>query len=166
MIRFVTYLWYVIRHKWFVFVACCRLGIPWLGVVHDLSKLSPCEFGPYSRQFFNSDGSRRSVRDKTGAYDPNKQNQDFKAAWLFHQRNKHHWQAWISIGNRGNLVPLPMPRKYCVEMVADWCGAGMAISGEPNPCGWYKKNRDDLLLHPRSRDEIETILEQEFGYVR
>lgn len=36
-----AYLWYVLRHKYFVFVECCRLGVPWRGLVHDLSKLSP-----------------------------------------------------------------------------------------------------------------------------
>lgn len=25
------YLWYVLRHKWFVFVECCSLGIPLQG---------------------------------------------------------------------------------------------------------------------------------------
>lgn len=35
------YLSYIIRHKWFVFIAACKLGIPWRGITHDLSKLMP-----------------------------------------------------------------------------------------------------------------------------
>lgn len=34
----------ITRHKWEVFKLCCRIGIPWRGVLHDLSKYSPTEF--------------------------------------------------------------------------------------------------------------------------
>ena len=50
MIR--KYLWYVIRHKWFVFVECCKDGIAWQGLVHDLSKLRLSEFMPYATHFY------------------------------------------------------------------------------------------------------------------
>ncbi len=161
--QFISYLRYILRHKWFVFLACCRLGIPWLGVIHDLSKFSRREFCPYARNFFNPDGSRRQIRNATGAYDPAAQADEFKLAWLSHQRNKHHWQAWISIGNGGALKPLPMPSKYCVEMVADWVGAGMAINGILDPRPWYLANVKDMILHNDTRREIESILKCEFG---
>ena len=34
----------ITRHKWEVFKLCCRIGIPWRGLLHDLSKYSPTEF--------------------------------------------------------------------------------------------------------------------------
>jgi hypothetical protein len=34
----------VARHKWYVFKNCCKAGIPWQGIKHDLSKYSPIEF--------------------------------------------------------------------------------------------------------------------------
>ena len=34
----------ILRHKYFVFKYCCKLGIPWQGITHDLSKFSPTEF--------------------------------------------------------------------------------------------------------------------------
>ena len=34
----------ITRHKWVVFKLCCKVGIPWRGLVHDLSKYSPTEF--------------------------------------------------------------------------------------------------------------------------
>ena len=34
----------VTRHRWVVFKLCCKAGIPWRGLVHDLSKFSPTEF--------------------------------------------------------------------------------------------------------------------------
>ena len=37
----------VCRHKWHVGRACFRYGLYWRGIVHDLSKFSRAEFGPY-----------------------------------------------------------------------------------------------------------------------
>lgn len=34
----------IIQHKWIVFGLCCKAGIPFRGIVHDLSKFSPTEF--------------------------------------------------------------------------------------------------------------------------
>ena len=34
----------VTKHRWIVFKLCCKVGIPWRGFVHDLSKFSPTEF--------------------------------------------------------------------------------------------------------------------------
>ena len=34
----------ITHHKWVVFKLCCKIGEPWRGLVHDLSKYSPTEF--------------------------------------------------------------------------------------------------------------------------
>ena len=34
----------VVKHKWIVFRLCCKAGIPFRGIVHDLSKFSITEF--------------------------------------------------------------------------------------------------------------------------
>lgn len=92
-----AYLWYVLRHKWFVFLECWRLGIPWLGVVHDMSKFTPGEWFPYVNHFYgpdshHKDGSHapKQIRDETGYYKPtNTGDAAFDFAWLLHQkRNK------------------------------------------------------------------------------
>ena len=158
MLRFLAYFAYVARHRWFVFKAACRLGIPGLGLVHDLSKYSHAEWGPYACQFFNSDGSRRDVRNPDGSYDPNAQAPEFKRAWLHHQRNRHHWQAWISLGDAGAFYAIDIPDRFCREMVADWMGAGMAISGRKNPYPWYQANKAKMILHQNSRTRIEAII--------
>ena len=44
----------VIEHKWRVFLECCRLGIPWLGITHDLSKFLPGEFIAYANYRYGS----------------------------------------------------------------------------------------------------------------
>ena len=130
----------------------------WTGVVHDWTKFTLTEWGPYARNFFNSDGTRRSVRDKTGAYDPNSQNDAFKMAWLSHQRNKHHWQAWISIGDGGRLTALPMPERFVREMLADWTGAGRAISGKHDPLEWYTSNRDKMILNTGTQVFVDHMI--------
>lgn len=161
MRRYWSYFWYVMRHKWFVFLACMRLGVPlWRAVVHDWTKFTHVEFGPYARTFFNADGTRANLRRPDGGYDPNNTGgvTEFSYAWINHQRNKHHWQAWISIGDGGRLKAVMMLPTYVDEMVADWIGAGQAISGERNPKGWYEKNKDLMILHPATRVMVEDVL--------
>jgi hypothetical protein len=150
----------VFTHKWYVFWACLELGLSfWRALTHDWTKLMPREWSAYVHQFYNSNGSRRNIRDVTGAYDLNIQLEDFKYAWLSHQKNKHHWQAWISLGDGGSLSPLPIPEKYVREMVADWIGA-WKTQGNIEPKEWYHKNFHNIVLHPKTREMIETLLEK------
>lgn len=159
MKRYINYIIYVLKHKYYVFLACRHMRVPLLrSILHDWSKFTIAEFSPYAINFFNKDGTRMSVRNQDGSYDPNSQSISFKYAWLNHQKNKHHWQAWVSIGDGGNLSLLNIPETYLREMIADWSGAGMAISGISNPTAWYYKNRDKILLNNDSRLLLETLL--------
>ena len=154
----IVYFWYVIQHKWFVFIECCRLGVIYRGVVHDLSKLRPSEWFPYVHSFYNPDGSKRNVRDETGYYDPTKMGAEFDRAWLFHQhRNPHHWQYWLLTQDKNKNKEMPMPDTYRKEMLADWRGAGKA-QGKPNTYKWYLANKDKMKLHPETRAWIEEHL--------
>jgi hypothetical protein len=51
-----------------------------------------------------------------------------------------------------------MPRKYVLEMVADWTGAGRAISGRKDWRPWYRENAGRLRLHPQTRAMVEAML--------
>lgn len=85
MLRHFAYLTYVLRHKWYVFVACLEYGLIWRGIKHDWSKFLPSEWFPYARTFYKPDG--------TGQYQPGT---EFDIAWNHHQkRNSHHWQYWL-----------------------------------------------------------------------
>ena len=153
-------------HKWFVFVECCKLGIPWLGIIHDLSKFFPSEWIPYARYFYGNypEWAMMGVWGKTYYTGPTKESvsKDFDVAWLHHQhRNKHHWQRWLltldSARSDGKLFPLPMPDKYRREMLADWRGAGRAY-GNSNTAAWYAENREQIQLHPETRKWLEDKL--------
>jgi len=157
--KFLTYSSYVIRHKWYVFLECYKLGIPVQGVLHDLSKLFPDEFFPYMNHF---GGGIKKGRDKTGYYKPTDTGDPaFDYAWFLHQkRNEHHWQ-WYCFPREANdarpIKVLEMPIKYRKEMVADWRGAGRA-QGTPNVLKWYTANRGKMHLGPETRKWIEKEL--------
>lgn len=157
----IAYCCYVLTHKWHVFIGCVALGVPLhQAIIHDWVKFLPIEWGPYVRQFYNSDGSKRQVRDASGSYDPNKQADAFKRAWLHHQRQPHHWQSWISIGDGGNVTPLPIPQRFVLEMVADWYGAGMAISGTRDLERWYLANKDKMILEDGTRYRVQQAIQK------
>lgn len=193
MPRHWEYLKYVLKHKWFVFVAGLKLGVPvWMLILHDWDKFLPDEWFPYARTFYKPDGTKQYVESV-----------EFAHAWMLHQhRNKHHWQYWLWIGvpSHNTTIPLPktdylvwdrgeaqrvvtrnsggvewlelqspspsdyiadadpMPDVYRREMLADWRGAGMAITGKDKTAEWYCKNRDKMKLHPETRKWIEDRL--------
>lgn len=156
-----AYFKYVAQHKWFVFRGCLLLGVPLhQAIIHDWVKYLPVEWFAYVRQFYNADGSKQSVRDASGSYDPNAQPDSFKRAWLHHQRQPHHWQAWISIGDGGNLTALPIPQRFVLEMVADWYGAGMAIGGVMDVEPWYLKNKDKIILEDGTRFRVTQAIKK------
>lgn len=158
MIKYIKYLSYVLRHKWFVFVECCKESIVWRGIFHDMSKLLPSEFIPYARFFYGKKAVER--RDETGYYKPTDTgDKDFDFAWFLHQkRNRHHWQWWILPEDNGGVKVLPMPKKYLKEMVCDWKGAGKAQKSKSTCRKWYIANKDKMTLHPDSRSWIEKKL--------
>lgn len=123
-----TYLKSLLKHKWYVGIACFRMGLYWQGIVHDLSKFSPSEYPRYVRRF---GGGINSGRDKTGMYDPTK-DEDFKYAWHHHAaNNRHHPTHWCvvkDIGNGTDIEVLHMPEKYLKEMLCDFWGASMAYN--------------------------------------
>jgi len=157
MRRHLAYLSYVLRHKWFVFLECLKIGVPlWIAIFHDWDKFLPDEFIPYARYFYAPDGSKTVRRNPTGYYKPTDTgDQAFDYAWFLHQkRNKHHWQSWTMADDTSGVKVLPMPDVYRREMLADWRGAGRA-QGTPDTAAWYAANKGKLQLHPDTRDWIE-----------
>lgn len=204
MKRHIAYLKYVLRHKWFVFLAGLKTGAPlWRLIIHDWTKFLPSEWIPYARTFYAPDGSKQCLESL-----------EFNVAWLKHiHRNSHHWQHWVLLrdnpdkryliqddgewnGNtrihdsetgiearipdsdlraakpisdlmirelirkaeRGLALPMPLP--LIREMVADWAGAGRAITGRWEVEAWYNSSKHRMELHPHTRTQVESLLER------
>lgn len=146
MKAFFQYVGYIFRHKYYVFIECCKLGIWWRGITHDMSKFSPQEFFPYMQKFYGK-----------------KKGTGFKRAWQSHvNHNSHHWQFHVAIdgvdiNGKPIFTPLEMPEVDAKECVADWLGMHKTIKSR-HPLEWYNKNKDKILLHPSTRKLVEELL--------
>jgi hypothetical protein len=150
MKKFFDYLKYLLKHKWYVFVECCKQNIIWRGITHDLSKFLPDEFIPYMYHFYGSNQEKDIWSKK------------FDLAWLKHQkRNKHHWQWWLLREDDGGWKKLPMDNNYRIEMICDWVGAGKAIKktkgieSYQETAAWYEANKDKIIINQETRRLIE-----------
>ncbi len=155
MKKYISYLRYVIRHKWFVLIACWEKGLWWRGIAHDLSKFLPSEFIPYAIHFYGKD-----LHHKNGSHAPTGDEGDkrFDYAWLLHQkRNRHHWQFWILLLDDGGNKAISMDRKSREEMMCDWQGASMAQGHSKNTKEWYFKNKNNIIISKYTRATIEAI---------
>jgi len=159
VIKHWEYLKYVLRHKWYVFLECCKLGIPFRGLLHDMSKFRPSEWFPYAEMFYGKYGNGFN-----GGYawehTANLQACDkYNEAWLKHQnRNPHHWQYWVLINDDDPAKCIFIPEKYYLEMIADWRGFSRAINGIDNTNDWYEKHKMKIKLHDFTRERIEILL--------
>lgn len=100
----------VCTHKRWVFYYCCKVGIPFQGLVHDLSKFSPTEFWESVKYYQGTSSPIDACKKENG----------WSAAWMHHKgRNKHHYEYWQdNFDNGGN--PIEMPMKYKKEMLCDY----------------------------------------------
>lgn len=144
-----SYLWYMIRHKFFVFKAGVVLDVPlWRLLVHDFSKFRADEWISYRHYFYAKNRAGRT-------YEQLKQfDVEFRRAWNLHiRRNDHHWEHWVREG-----IPVEMPEAAVSEMVADWIGAGRAVKGFYDFTGWWEKNESRIKLHPETRMRVVDLL--------
>lgn len=150
--KHLKYLKYVVRHRWFVFVECLKLGVIWRGLMHDLSKFLPSEWFPYADYFYGKKlgkghDTAKELREEA-----------FDIAWLKHiHRNKHHWQYWRLREDDGGTKLIPIPSQYVKEMLADWRGAGRA-QGFDKLGLWYEKNYRKIEMHRESRDLLHSLM--------
>ena len=145
----------ITRHRWLVRQGCFRVGLYWQGLVHDLSKYSPTEFWVVARLYHGNRSPNAAEREEKG----------YSEAWMHHKgRNRHHYEYWtdMSMATR-QYEPLPMPRKYLVEMVMDRQAACMVYQGKNYTPGsaytYFDKSRERLLMHEKTRRELGFLLE-------
>jgi len=134
------YLKYLLEHKKNVGIECLKMGLLLHAITHDLSKFRPSEFIPYARFFMR--------KDRANNYKQSDENdKDFQRGWNHHQkRNKHHWNYWISVTKETEIIPVPMPKKYIRQMIADWRGMARKFGGTARE--YYEGHKQEMILHP------------------
>ena len=144
----------ITRHKWLVLEGCFQVGLYWQGIVHDLSKYSPTEFSIGMKYYQCTRSPNAAEREEKG----------FSEAWMHHKgRNRHHYEYWCDMSPITKVYePVPMPRKYLVEMVMDRRAACKVYQGENYTDGsalaYFEKSRERVLMHDRTRRELGFLL--------
>lgn len=170
--KYIKYLSYLLKHRWYVMIECFKQGLIWRGIVHDLSKFLPSEFIPYANFFYGNKGDDiKKGRNSTGYYKPTDTgDKKFDWAWLLHQkRNKHHWQYWVLPEDEEGIKIFEIEEPYLTEMICDWIGAGKAQGCFPpkddkyfETRKWYKMNGNKMQLNQKTRGEIERRIFNKF----
>lgn len=161
MKQYTKYLSYVCRHKFFVALECFRNGLIWRGLVHDYDKFFPDSFIAYANLFYNSDGTKKQIRDPSGYYKPTQTgNTLFEMAWFRHTRlHKHHWQYWVLATENGCEQLKVMGTDDIIEMICDWKGAGRA-QGTPDTRKWWEINKSKMRFHPMTLVILESWMDK------
>ena len=116
--KFKGHLKTVFTHKYWVFYYMCKIGMPWAGLKHDLSKFSFTEFWE-SVKYYDGKVSPIVICKKENGY---------SKAWQHHKgRNPHHYEYWMDNFDNGGIARL-MPCNDFVESVCDMLGASLAYS--------------------------------------
>jgi hypothetical protein len=130
------------------------MGLVWQGLTHDLSKYSPVEFWNGARYY-------QGVRSPNAA---EREDKGFSEAWMHHKgRNRHHYEYWTDMDmTTRTYQPVPVPRKYLAEMVADRIAACKIYEGRnfdlESPLRYLMKSREKDLMHPQTKRELEVLL--------
>lgn len=145
----------VCTHKHWVFYYCCKVGIPFQGLIHDLSKFSPIEFWESVKYYQGTSSPIDACKKENG----------WSAAWMHHKgRNKHHYEYFIDDLDNGGS-PIQMPYKYAVELICDYLSAGRAYYGEDFTYKkewewWLNKRKKPLMMHKQTKGFIDNVLYQ------
>lgn len=144
----------ITKHRWVVFKLCCKVGQPWRGLVHDLSKYSPTEFWE-GVKYFN--GKHSPITDCKKA-------EGYSKAWLHHKgRNKHHTDYWVDLSAPDKTPIIPYP--YVAEMICDKLAAGIIYKGKE----WTKEYELEYWLNERDKtlvnDQVEALITDVFTQV-
>ena len=144
----------ITHHRWLVRDGCFKVGLYWQGLVHDLSKYMPAEFGVGAKYYQGTRSPNAAEREEKG----------YSEAWMHHKgRNRHHWEYWTDLQTKTRQYEsVPMPRKYLVEMVMDRRAACMTYQGKNYTSGsalvYFEGSLEKSLMHPQTQQELRYLL--------
>lgn len=141
-------------HRWEVFKLSIKVGIPFRGLVHDLSKYSIVEFRESVKYYADGKYSPLVACKKANGY---------SEAWLHHKgRNKHHYEYWydLSAPEQTPIIPL----KYMLEMVCDRIAASKTYNRghyeNKMVLEYYYKEEPHMTLNPKLKNFLETVFKE------
>ena len=144
----------ITNHKRLVMQGCFKVGLYWQGITHDLSKYTPAEFLVGARYFQGTRSPNAAEREDKG----------YSEAWMHHKgRNRHHYEYWQDVSmTSGVYEPVPMPRRYLVEMVMDRRAASMIYKGKDYtsdaPYQYFIRSAERNWMRPQTRQELDFLL--------
>ena len=142
------------KHRFIVFTNCCHLGIPFRGLLHDLSKYSSKEFWP-STKYYRGVGSPILNERKETIY---------SNIWNHHtNRNRHHFEYWIDLCNNYIFIR-PMPYKFALEYAADVISASKTYAGKnfypSKPLEYFEQRKHTYLMHSATKEFVERLFKE------
>lgn len=150
MIKFFKHIGHVLKHKWKVFILCCRCGLFWRGFWHDTSKFSFVELKESIKYYKGNRSPLAVAREENG----------YTLAWIHHKnRNKHHIEYWYDAENK---IQIKIPYKYLVEGVCDKisatkCYKGKVYKNEDTLNHWLT-TKSHVQTHPKVIEFYDTVL--------
>lgn len=168
--NFTGHLKTVLQHKHQVFIHCVKAGIPWTGVLHDLSKFSPTEFIPGVMYFQGDRSPNEREREVYG----------YSKAWMHHKgRNRHHFEYWTDYNMKTKrLEPVKMPDIFIFEMFCDRVAASKIYNKEKfnnsMPLDYYLRSKHKRFIEKSTAAKLEFLLtmlrdkgeDEVFSYIR
>lgn len=144
----------ITKHRHTVIRLCFRAGIPVRGLLHDLSKYSPIEFGAGMRFYRGDRSPNEGEREAYG----------YSAAWLHHKgRNQHHFEYWTDYSPKTKRVePVKMPIVFVKEMFCDRVAASKTYQGknytQRHPLEYFLRGKANRTINPETSALIESWL--------
>lgn len=152
--KFFRHLHTINKHRFTVFKLCCKVGIPFRGLVHDLSKYSFEEF--FESVKYYTDGNYSPIINA-------KKDKGYSRAWLHHKgRNKHHLEYWVD--PKAKEYAAVVPYKYIAEMACDKMAASIIYNGknwtQSDEYDYWLKEKEKTILNPKVERFFDELFKQ------
>lgn len=141
------------KHRWIVFKLSVKAGIPFRGLLHDLSKYSLIEFCESVKYYSGNKSPITNAKIDKG----------YSKAWLHHKgRNKHHSEYWYDF-KAPDSKPI-IPYKYVAEMICDKLSAGIVYNGKKwtkfTQLEYFEAHKDEELINSKIENMLEEVFKQ------
>ena len=153
-----------------VLTHCFKAGIPFRGLLHDLSKYSPYEFVGGAKYYQGNRSPNEKERELFGC----------SKSWMHHKgRNRHHFEYWNDVNPATKLYePVKMPAVFLKEMFCDRVAASKIYQGDKytdaHPFEYFARGNARLYMHEETAAMLEKLLimlkdegeDTTFAYIR